>query len=235
MSELREPTSDRPEDRPPIDVGRIKEQDAAGDAKAFDPTTRMYDPLDHVEPRGSRDESVGQLPERPQLLSLRDKVRAESNDRFEPSDAEKLADNVDRPQADAEHQDPEVLHRFGNKDRPSPMRPDDLKLESWDQVVGPFTPTSPIDEGILGASTYIDPLHPDVRLSGQYHRLPPDYQPPEGSGLAIHADGRDVHDDAPHAWGHRTIYPAEPMTASEFAQRVADLPWEYVAKKQKGT
>jgi hypothetical protein len=37
------------------------------------------------------------------------------------------------------------------------------------------------------------------------HRLPPGYEPPEGSGLA------------------------------KFAQRVADLPWECAGNKKKGT
>lgn len=220
MSELRSPPSDRPDDRPPDSPAPIDT-----------PTARPYDPRDLVEPRSSLAEQAAQLPERPQLLALKDKVRAESADRFEPSDAEKLADNVHRP----EQRDPEQLHAFGNKERPRPPRLErDLKVESWDEVVGPFAPTAPTDE-VLGASTYIDPFHPDVRLAGQYHRLPPDYRPPEGSGLAIHADGRDVDDESLHGWGHRTIYPTEPMTAAEFAQRVVDLPWEHVGKKERGT
>lgn len=233
MSELREPTSDRPEDRPPIDVGRIKEQDAAGDAKAFDPTTRMYDPLDQVQPRGSRPEPVAQLPERPQLLSLRDKVRAESKDRFDPPDAEQLAANVDRPEAGAEHRDPEQLHRFGGtKEVPRSVRLSDLDVKSWDEIVKPYAPTRPSDK-VAGVSTFIDPHHPDVRLSGNMHRLPPDYQPPAESGLAIHADGVDVSRYAPRGWGHRTIYATEAMTAAEFDRRVADLPWEYAGKKDR--
>ena len=190
MSELREPTSDRPEDRPPIDVGRIKEQDAAGDAKAFDPTTPMYDPLRPTHPRGSRPNRSLSSPSGHSSLSLRDKVRAESKDRFDPPDAEQLAANVDRPEAGAEHRDPEQLHRFGGtKEVPRSVRLSDLDVKSWDEIVGPYAPTKPTDE-VLGVSTFIDPYHPRVGLSGNIHRLPPDYQPPEESGLAIHRDGK---------------------------------------------
>lgn len=235
MSELREPTSDRPEGRPPIDVGRIKELDAAADAKAFDPATPTYDPRDHTQPRESRAEQVAQLPERPTLLALTTKVRAESRDRFERSDAEQLADNVDRPEADAERQDPEQLHAFGNKDRPRPVRlANDLKLTSWDEIVPTYAPTSPTDR-VRGASTFTDPLHPEVPLSGKYHRLPAGYEPPKESGLAIHADGKDVHPDAPNRWGHRTIYATVPMTAAEFNDRVAALPWEYAGNRKDRT
>jgi hypothetical protein len=86
---------------------------------------------------------------------------------------------------------------------------------------------------VLGVSTFIDPYHPRVRLSGNIHRLPPDYQPPEESGLAIHKDGKDISPRAPHLWGHRTIYPTEAMTAAEFDARVAGLPWEYFANKPR--
>ncbi|MBM7786360.1 hypothetical protein [Tenggerimyces flavus] len=238
MSELRDPASDRPDDRPPdarapIDAGRTKEVDAVADAKSFDPATPTYDPRDHLEPRESRAEPAAQLPDRPTLVALGAKIRAESKDRFEPSDAEKLAAEVDRPAPAAEHRDPEQLHRFGNKSRAGPVRDRDLGIDSWDKLVGPYAPTSPADI-VPGASTFIDPRHPDVGMNGPYHRLPVDFQPPEGSGLAIHRDGKDVSPDAPHKWGHRTIYATEAMTAAEFSERVAALPWEYADSIPRG-
>jgi hypothetical protein len=199
MPELRTPDSDRPDDRPPesrgqLDVDRIEELNALGDAKAFDPRTPTYNPLEHVGPRSGRSEAaeVGGA-ERPGLLSLSDKVRAESAERFPPSDAEALAAKL----APGGDRGPEELHRFGNKERPRPVRDTDLGVESWDAIIGPYAPTNPT-ELIPGASTFIDPRHPEVRMTGPFHRLPMDYRPPEGSGLAIHADGKDVSPDAPH-------------------------------------
>lgn len=138
------------------------------------------------------------------------------------------------PPGPAAETEAERLHAFGNKDRPRPPRLEgDLEAESWDSVVGPYSPTDPTDEDVHGVSTFTDPYHSDVKLNGKFHRLPPDYQPPEESGLAIHADGRDVDVNAPQPWGHRLIYPTIAMTAAEFAQRVADLPWEYAGNKKK--
>jgi hypothetical protein len=249
MPELRDTATDRPGDRPaetrdPVDVDRIKELNAVGDAKALDTRTPAYDPLEHVRPRDRREDPPRpELPERPSLLSLRDKVRAASEERFARSDAEDLAEEVgdddhpglerlDEKSDSGEDRDPEQLHRFGgSKDAPRPVRLTDLDVESWDEIVGPYAPTDPTDE-VLGVSTFIDPYHPDVKLSGNLHRLPPDYQPPAESGLAIHADGRDVSEEAPHWWGHRTIYPTEPMTAGEFHRRVAALPWEFYEKRK---
>ncbi|SPT58163.1 hypothetical protein [Actinomadura madurae] len=121
----------------------------------------------------------------------------------------------------------EHLYAFGNKKMPKLTRLDrDLRVESSDEIVGPYAPVSPTDR-VLGKSTYVDPAM--APLTGHYHVLASDAEIPPG--LGIHADGEDAGGIEP--WGHRTIYPTEPMTAGEFTDRVAALQWEWAGNKKR--
>jgi hypothetical protein len=99
----------------------------------------------------------------------------------------------------------------------------DFGVSSEDEVVGPYSPTSPTD-AIPGASTFTDPKA--APLTGQYHVLPEGTELPDG--LGVHADGEDVGGNAPY--GHRTIYPTAPMTFSQFQELFNGLPWQWVGK-----
>lgn len=95
MPELRGDASDLPDDKPAesrvSDAERIRELDAIGQTKAFDVSRPIYNPLDHIRP-GDREpvERPGDKPaaapppigDRPQLLSLADRIRAAREERF---------------------------------------------------------------------------------------------------------------------------------------------------------
>jgi len=102
----------------------------------------------------------------------------------------------------------------------------DFHVQSRDDNVGPFSPTSPQDVA-EGASTFIDPKR--APLKGWYHRLPEGTVLPTGMG--VHADGVDVGGPAP--WGHRTIYPSLRMTVNHFDGLYLGLPWERAVGRNK--
>lgn len=96
MGAQRGNETDRPaEIREQTDVDRTKELYALGDARAFDPRTPTYNPLDHVTPRRERPEPPQGLGDRPTLLGLSAKVREAREERYESSDAEQLVDAVE--------------------------------------------------------------------------------------------------------------------------------------------
>jgi len=120
------------------------------------------------------------------------------------------------------------LFAFGRKEAPRLPRPEqDFHVPSAADPIGPYSPKAPTDN-VPGASTFTDPQHPDVPLSGQYHKLPAGYELPQG--LGIHADGQDVGGTAP--WGHRTIYPTHRMTVQEFQKTWEGLPWDWAGKRK---
>ncbi len=83
----------------------------------------------------------------------------------------------------------------------------------------------PVDDSALpqGASMIADPKQ--SRLTGHYHRLPAGMILPRG--LAVIADGCDVVADSLLPPGHYTLHITEPMTALEFIEKFAGLPWAY--------
>jgi hypothetical protein len=117
----------------------------------------------------------------------------------------------------------EDVSSFGNTSGPRGARLGDFGISSPDEVVGPYAPTSPLDE-VPGASSFTDAGQSG--LSGHYWTLPSGTELPDG--IDIHADGADVGGDAP--WGHRTFYPSQAMTFSEFQDLFQSLPWEYGGK-----
>ncbi|MFI7212951.1 hypothetical protein ACIBP4_00105 [Micromonospora maritima] len=114
---------------------------------------------------------------------------------------------------------------------PGPSRPRrDYDMESMDDVVGPYSPTSPQDR-IPGRSMYIAPeKFLDRGMSGRIFEFKG--QLPQGT--AIHRDGSDVG-----GWtydGHRTMYPTEPTTLKELDRKVLKRElWDYWGQvDQKG-
>ncbi|OIV37971.1 hypothetical protein BIV57_08300, partial [Mangrovactinospora gilvigrisea] len=193
------------------------EDDGAPDTEASEEPT--------PEPVNEDGDDAAEAPPPPEEESVPEPVN-EDGAEDAPAAAE-TADPDEDPGANGPAEDPEKLHAFGNKEAPRPVRLDrDLGVDSPDAVVGPYEPTAPTDKA-RGASTYIDPERAPV--TGQYHVLPPGYEMPEG--LGVHADGEDV--GGPEPWGHRTIYPTRAMTAGEFSDKVASLPWEHAGNKRK--
>ena len=73
-----------------------------------------------------------------------------------------------------------------------------------------------------------------LQATGQVHRIPAGTELPEG--LAVHADGEDIVVNGvkgTKSMGHRTVYPADPMTGDEFNRRFRSMGWEHVGKKKK--
>jgi hypothetical protein len=96
----------------------------------------------------------------------------------------------------------------------------DLKVKSKEDLIGPGTPTSPMDD-VPGVSAYIDAAK--CGLKGRYWLLPPGARLPDG--LGVHADGKDV--GGSYSWGHRTIYPTRQMSAGEFQKLLDSLEMQY--------
>ncbi|MFC0625839.1 RHS repeat-associated core domain-containing protein [Kribbella deserti] len=135
----------------------------------------------------------------------------------------KLADKIKNAikKAEPPQHTPTDLHSFGNTTHPGKVRvPADIEVDK-DGNVHPSSPPK-------GKSTYSDPFHPDVKLTGHYWRLPAGTQLPDG--LRVIADGTDVGGDQPH--GHHTLYPTRSMKYDEFVSLYVSLPWEYVGKKK---
>lgn len=86
-------------------------------------------------------------------LSTVDAVEYDNNG---PED-ERLAAPVDI-EVGSDQQTPQGrVYRFGNKEAPRAVRlMEDLKVDSPDDTIGPFSPLTPGDK-VHGASTYIDP------------------------------------------------------------------------------
>ncbi|GHH06470.1 hypothetical protein [Streptomyces rubradiris] len=218
--------SELDEREPHDDSADVRGRDSAEDSRWDRSPTASEEP-DALQDSG--DPAVGEEPARVESIDpVDDRRHAAQNhgliDEAGPVPVEDEAE-VDGagPGADA----PERLHAFGNKEAPRPVRLDrDLEVEDADDIVGPFAPESPTDH-VLGASTFIDPER--APATGQYHVLPQDAVLPPGLGL--HADGEDMGGNAP--WGHRTIYPAEQMSAGDFRDRVAALDWQWAGNKRK--
>ena len=111
------------------------------------------------------------------------------------------------------------MSAFGNKAGPRAPRPADMEVGS-DGMLVPQRPPSP-----TGASTFGDPGQ--APLSGHYHTIPEGTEMPPGVGVV--RDGVDVGGFLPAT--HATIYPTEPMSPQDFADRFLNLPWRYGGKK----
>lgn len=180
-------------------------------------TTMVGNPKTPPSPRSRRSQKTQLPPCPPARLSI---LPEEEDARPDLEEAEEDAPAGEDPAR-------EHLYAFGNKKMPKLTRLDrDLRVESSDEIVGPYAPVSPTDR-VLGKSTYVDPAM--APLTGHYHVLASDAEIPPG--LGIHADGEDAGGIEP--WGHRTIYPTEPMTAGEFTDRVAALQWEWAGNKKR--
>lgn len=162
MSELRgSDSTEQPHeaDRPSQadQVARIKELNAIGDAKAFDPRIRPYDPLEHIRPgdrprsddEGSSGPAVSRPPgdapttvERPRLGALADRVRQLSAERFEQPESDEPSP-ADTPRQADELSDAERLagQLDAGDEPPEPEAPDvDEPLRDWDRAENPFSP-----------------------------------------------------------------------------------------------
>ena len=117
---------------------------------------------------------------------------------------------------------PVELYAFGSRASPRAPRPGIDLVPNAAGMVGPEVPPFP-----QGASTFADPLQAPLR--GHYHRLPPGTVLP--GGLAVVADGVDVHVHSLHPATHHTVYAAAPMAMAQFLDLLLALPWQYVGKK----
>lgn len=140
MSELRgSDSTEQPHeaDRPnqADQVARIKDLNAVGDAKAFDPRVRPYDPLEHIRPgdRSHGDSGDGESPavsrppgdapatvERPRLRCLADRVRQMSADRFAEPEPDQPQPSVSAPRRADEPSDvARLAEAVGPRDEPA--------------------------------------------------------------------------------------------------------------------
>jgi hypothetical protein len=122
----------------------------------------------------------------------------------------------------------EDLYAFGGRKdegHPRPPRAADLEASSPSDTVGPHQPTAPTDT-VPGASTYRS-VEDGQRegLTGQVFRRPAEAPMPQGMG--VHADGADAGGTAPE--GHRTVYPTEAMSLSDFQNRYTgpEMGWQW--------
>ncbi|MGH6653975.1 MAG: RHS repeat-associated core domain-containing protein [Actinocrinis sp.] len=114
---------------------------------------------------------------------------------------------------------PEDVFGFGNASGPKGGRPSDFGVANGSDEIGPY----PSGAGKYnGASTFTSAGLDKAPLSGKYHKLPAGTELPDDLGFC--ADGKDVAGGT-MSFGHRTIYPKQPMSVDSFVDKVKGLPW----------